>query len=465
MEKKDLIIIGGGPAGYAGAVRASQLGAKVMLLEKEELGGTCLHRGCIPTKSFLQVADVLETTRKSKRFGVMTGEATLDFTKMIGYKDQVIRTIVSGLKGLMTRNEIEVIRGVARFKSKNEIEVTNGNGEITYQANRIIVATGSSRSLPPISGVDGTGVITTDGIFNLQERPKSMAIVGAGPCGVELANIFGILGTKVFLVEMLPQIVPTEDREVADALERCLKKSGITIHTETALKKIEDAENGNKRLTLVNDKAEFGIEVQMVVISTGSQPNTQGLGLENVGVALERGAILANRNMETSESGIWAAGDVTGGIMLAHVASREAEVAAENALGIRSTMEYRAVPACIYTMPEIGSAGLTEAKAVAMGYNIMVGRSFMAANSKALINGERNGFVKIVAESGSGEILGIHILGAHATELVSEAAVCVEKRITVKELSVMIHAHPTLHEAIREAAVGICGGHDGITSV
>ncbi|MBN2568821.1 MAG: dihydrolipoyl dehydrogenase [Deltaproteobacteria bacterium] len=459
MVKKDLIVIGGGPAGYAGAVRAAQLGAKVMLLESAELGGICLHRGCIPTKVFLQVTEVLETARKSKRFGVTTGEATLDFNKMINYKDQVIRTIVSGLHGLMKNNAIEVVKGVGRLKSKNELKVTANNGISSFSTDRIILATGSSRALPPIPGVDGAGVITTDGIFKLQNKPESMAIIGAGPCGVELANIFAVLGTKVYLVEMLPHIVPTEDREVADALERCLKKSGIKTYTGTALEKIEDGENGNKKLTLIHNAGATNAEVQMVVISTGSRPNTQDLGLEDAGVKVERGAILADAKMQTSVPGIWAAGDVAGGIMLAHVASREAEVAAENALGMESKVDYSAVPACIYTMPEIGSAGLSESAAIEKGYDIKIGRSYFAANSKALIQGERNGFVKIVAESGSGEILGIHIFGAHATELVSEAAVCIAKSITIRDLSDIIHAHPTLHEAIREAAVSIDYGN------
>lgn len=455
MERRDLIIVGGGPAGYAAAVRASQLGTKVTLLERAQLGGTCLHRGCIPTKSFLQVAEVLETARKSKRFGVTTGEATLDFAKMVAYKDQAIRTILSGLQGLMRNNAVEVVEGSGTLISRTELRVTTENGDISFQSDRIILATGASRAFPPIPGVDEAGVITTDGLWSLQNRPDSMAIVGAGPSGVELANIFAVLGCKVVLVEMLPQIVPTEDREMADVLERCLKRSGIQIHTGTALQRIEDGGNGNKRLTLAGDQGTTNVEVQMVVISTGSRPNTQGLGLEEVGVRVERGAILADERMGTSVPGIWAAGDVIGGIMLAHVASREGEVAVENALGITSTMDYRAVPACIYTMPEIGSAGLSEAVAREKGHDVRVGRSPMAVNSKALILGERNGLVKIVADAGTDEVLGIHICGPHATELVSEAAVCIAKRVTVEELAVMIHAHPTLHEAIREAAHGM----------
>ena len=453
-----MIIIGGGPAGYAAAVRASRLGAKVMLLEREELGGTCLHRGCIPTKSFLKVAEVLDTVRKSRRFGVTTGEATLDFAKMVTYKDQVIKTILSGLQGLMKNNAIEVVEGSGKLISKTELRVAIQNGDLSFESDRIILATGSSRAVPPIPGVEGAGVITTDGIWSLQNKPNSLAIIGAGPSGVELANIFAILGSKVFLVEMLPQIVPTEDREVADILERCLKRSGIQIFTGTALQKIEDGENGNKRLTLTNDRGTTNVNVQMVVISTGSRPNTQGLGLEEVGVKVEREAIVTDARMGTSVPGIWAAGDVTGGIMLAHVASREGEVAVENALGLSSTMDYRAVPACIYTMPEIGSVGLSEAAAIEKGYSIRIGRSSMAANNKALILGERNGLVKIVADVGSDEVLGIHICGPHATELVSEAAACIAQRVTLDELAIMIHAHPTLHEAIREAAQGVRAG-------
>ena len=455
MEKRDLIVVGGGPAGYAAAIRASQLGAKVTLLEGEKLGGTCLHRGCIPTKSFLRTAELLDAARKSKRFGVTTGEVGLDFKRMMGNKDQVIKTILSGLQGLMKNNDIEVVTGTATLKSRNQLQVSTENGNISFQSDRIILATGSSRARPPIPGVDGDGVVTSDEIFSLTKKPASMAVIGAGACGVELANIFALLGSQVTLVEMLPQIIPTEDREIADTLEKCLKRSRIKTYTGTATQKIEDSDTGKKKLTLANDKGTMAVEVDMVVVSTGSRPNTLGLGLEDVGVKVEKGAIQVNAGMATSVPGIWAAGDVTGGIMLAHVASREGEVAAENAMGGDLSVDYTAVPGCIYTLPEVGSAGLSEAAAVEKGYDIRIGRFPMAANSKALILGERHGLVKIVSDRASGEVLGVHICGPHATELVAEATVCIAKRIQVDELAAMIHAHPTLHETIRDAAMAL----------
>ena len=453
MGKRDVIVIGGGPAGYVAAIRASHLGARVLLVEKESLGGTCLHSGCVPTKSLLRGVEVLELVRRSKLHGITTGEVSIDFVKMRERKDMVIRTLLSGLQGLIKANAIEVAEGKGELISANEVEVETEGENRRFQTRRIILAPGSSATFPPIPGAEGSRVITTNEIFQLTEVPESMAIIGAGASGVEFATIFARLGSKVTLIEMLPHIIPTEDKEIAVALERPLRKIGVQIFTGSRVEEIEDGQEDTKAITLKTEKGRNRVVVRLVLIATGRRPNTAQLGLERAGIRLKRGAIATNERMETSIPGIYAAGDAVGEIMLAHVASAQGKVAAENALGKDATMDYRAVPRCIYTVPEVGAVGLTEREAMEKGYSIKIGRFPLAANSKALIMGEREGFIKIISATGSGKILGINILSPQATELVAAAALAVKMNMPLKDIISTIHAHPTLNEAIKEAAL------------
>jgi dihydrolipoamide dehydrogenase len=454
MEEKDVVVIGGGPAGYVAAIRASQLGAKVALIEKDKLGGTCLNRGCIPTKTLLRGVELIGLVNKAKHYGINTGEVTVDFSKMMKWKDRIVRMLEISIYGLMKSNAVEVIKGRGELISTTQVEVqTERDEKRTIQTKRIILALGSIPSSVSILGADSPGVITTDDALKLSQIPKSLVIIGGGVIGVEFATIFAKLGTRVTLVEMLPQIIPNEDSELALSLEKSLRKDGVQIFTEAQVVGIEDKPNGVKSVILSTGQGERRCETQLVLIATGRQPYIEGVGLERIGVATTEGGIKINEKMETNIAGVYAAGDATGGILLAHVASAEGMIAAENALGKNSKMDYRVVPRCIYTMPEIGTVGMTAREAERKGLPVRLGVFPLAANSKALILGERDGFVKIVTHAKSGEILGFHIFGPQATELVAEVALTMNMKGTVHEILSTLHAHPTLYEAIREAAL------------
>ena len=452
MKKCDLVIVGGGPAGYVAAIRASQLGSKVILIEKDALGGTCLNRGCIPTKALLHSIDVLESVRKGKDYGVNVMEFSIDFTKMMSRKNDVVNTLVGGVNYLMKSNAIEVIKGTGKVISSTEVAV-DGEQQETVEATRIILATGSVSSTVPIPGVDGSGIITSNEALQLAEIPASLLIIGGGVIGVEFATIFAKLGTKVTIVEMLPQIIPTEDQELSASLKRALERDGVRIFNNTQVNRIEDDPKGGKLISVVTGEEEQKLIAELVLVAVGRKPNIEGLGLESLGVKTERGRIIVNDTMETSIPGIYAAGDAIGGILLAHVAFAEGEAAAENALGGKSVMDYKAVPRCIYTMPEVAAVGLTENQAKEKGLNLKAGKFPFAANPRALILGQPGGFIKILSDTDSGEIFGIHIFGPQATELIAEAALAMRMEMTVSEISSTIHAHPTLSEAMRETAL------------
>jgi len=452
VKQGNVVVVGGGPAGYVAAIRASQLDGKVILIEKDSLGGTCLNRGCVPTKALLHSVGVLESARKGKGCGVDVGDIIIDFAKMMSHKDTVVKTLVSGVQYLMKSNAIEVIKGTGRLISPTEVEVDSGQKE-SVRGDRIILTPGSIPSVVPIPGVDGSGVITSDDALRLTEIPQSLLVIGGGAIGVEFATIFAKLGTEVTIVEMLPQIIPTEDLELAKSLKGVLEREGIKIFTGAQVGRIEDDSEGDKLVTVNTGEGEQKLTAELVLVAVGRKPSLEGLGLEGVGIKTERGSIIVNDRMETGVPGIYAAGDAVGGILLAHVASAEGEVAAENALGKDSVMDYRVVPRCIYTMPEIAAVGLTESQAKEEGLDLKVGRFPFSANSKALISGQRDGFVKVLSDAGSGEIYGVHIFGPRATELISEATLAMGMEATVAEISSTIHAHPTLSEAVREAAL------------
>jgi len=452
LKQSDVVIVGGGPAGYVAAIRASQLGSKVILIEKDSLGGTCLNRGCIPTKALLHSVGILESARQGKDYGVNVGEIIIDFAKMMSHKDAVVKTLVTGVQYLMRSNAIEVIKGIGKVISPTEVEVDSGQKE-TIKAAKIILAPGSVPLVVPIPGVDGSGVITSDGVLQLSEIPQSLLVIGGGAIGVEFATIFAKLGTKVTIVEMLPQIIPTEDHELSMSLKGVLERDGIKIFTSAQVRRIEDDPEGDKLISVTTGEGEQKLTAELVLVAVGRKPNIEGLGLEAVGIKTERGRIVVNDRMETSISGIYAAGDAVGGIQLAHVASAEGVVAVENALGKGSAIDYRVVPRCIYTMPEVAAVGLTENQAREKELNLKVSRFPFTANSKALILGQRDGFVKVLSDARSGEIFGVHILGPQATELIPEATLAMKMEATVSEISSTIHAHPTLSEAIRETAL------------
>ncbi|MFC2021969.1 dihydrolipoyl dehydrogenase [Chloroflexota bacterium] len=456
MKQSDVAIVGGGPAGYISAIRASQLGGKVILIEKDSLGGTCLNRGCIPTKALLHSVGILESARKGKDYGVNVGKIVIDFAKMMSHKDAVVNTLVTGIQYLMRSNAIELIKGVGKMISPTEVEVDSGQKESVKGA-RIVLAPGSIPSVVPIPGVDGSGVITSDDALQLSEIPKSLLVIGGGAIGVEFATLFAKLGTNVTIVEMLPQIIPTEDAELSVSLRRVLEHDGIKIFTSAQVSHIEDYPGGGKLISVATEEDEQKLTAELVLVAVGRKPNIEGLGLERVGIKTERGSIIVNDRMETNISGIYAAGDAIGGVQLAHVAFAEGKVAVENALSKDSVIDYRVVPRCIYTMPEVATVGLTERQAREEGLNLKVGRFPFIANPKAVILGQNDGFIKVLSDAKSGEIFGIHIFAPQATELISEATLAMKMNVTVSEISSTIHAHPTLSEALRETALDAQG--------
>jgi len=452
----DIAIIGGGPGGYSAAINASHRGLKVVLIEKDLIGGTCLNRGCIPTKSLLRSAEILDVVRKAGDFGIDPGEICVNFSQMSQRKDAVVRKMVTGLKNLLTGNGVRILKGEGRLTSPRRIEVACPDGQASVQAENIILAPGSMPAAIPIAGADGSNVLDSNGILRLTSLPESLAVIGGGVIGLELATIFAKLGSPVTVMESQASILATEDKDVVDILRRALKKAGVSILEGTTVTEITDATTG-KAVLYEKDGVKTKIEAERVLIAVGRQPATEGLGLEKASVNTEKGWIKVKATLETSQPGIYAIGDATGYQQLAHVAFAQAEVAVDNITGGHTTMEYNTVPRALYTLPELAAVGLTEQQAQEMGNKIATGRFPFISNGRAITMDETQGLVKIVSKSDNGEILGVHICGPNATELIAEAVAVMQKKATVDELGRMIHAHPTLSEAIREAALDTRG--------
>ncbi len=458
MAEKGIVVIGGGPGGYVAAIRAAQLGAKVSLVEKDELGGVCLNRGCIPTKALLHGVELLEVLRAAKEYGINTGEISVDFSKLNTRKERAVKTLVSGVGGLMKSNGVEVIKGTARLLSPQKVEVTDPEGQkSSFQAGKIILATGSSSADLPVAGADLPGVLDSDGALRLTRIPASMVIIGAGPVGLEFGNIFAMLGTKVTILELLPQILPTEDADVASTLEKALRQNKIQIHTNCRVQDIGKQSEGLLKVRALTGDGEKTFESEHVLMAVGRSPNIAGLGLEEAGVRFTKKGITVNEKMETNVPGIYAIGDVTGKWLLAHFASAQGRVAAENAAGQEATMDERVVPRCVYTSPEVACVGITEKEAKAGNPDVKIGKFPFSANGKATILGERNGFIKIIAGKQYDDILGVEIIGPHATDLIGEAVIAMRLESTAMDLADAMHPHPTLTEAMMETALDVNG--------
>ena len=450
-----ITVIGAGPGGYVAAIRGAQLKNEVTLIEKDELGGTCLNRGCIPTKSLIQSANVYWEAKNSSIFGVNTTGVTLDFSVVTKRKEKVVKQLVNGVQFLMKKNKIRVVKGVGTIIDPKTVKIIGSNEEI--KSDSIIIATGSVPSSISVDGIDGNGVINSNEILQIQELPSSMAIIGGGVIGIEFAQIMQRMGVSVSVMEMMPQILPTEDADMALMFESILRKDGIEIFTGVTVKKIETA-NKSKKLTFTTKEGANLKVVEKVLVAVGRSPETNDLGLEKLGINMDKKFIAVNEKMQTNIPGIYAIGDVVGGITLAHLASHEGRCAAENASGIVTNINYGAVPRCIYTSPEIGCVGLTEAQArEKYGSDVVIGRFPFVGNGKAIILEEIGGLVKVIAEKKHGEVLGVEILGPHATELIAEAVLGIHMEATVEDFANAIHAHPTVSEAIMEAALNAKG--------
>ncbi|MDP9381789.1 MAG: dihydrolipoyl dehydrogenase [Chloroflexota bacterium] len=451
----DVAIIGGGPAGYVAAIRAQQLGAKAVVIEKQYWGGVCLNVGCIPTKTMVSTVEVLRLANMGADLG-LKGGVEVDYSAFLDRRGKVTKQLVGGVQGLLKANGATQVFGTARLTAPGELEVQGQDGAQTIRAKNVLVATGSVPAKPPIPGLDLPGVVDSTGLLALSEQPRELVIIGGGYIGIEFGSIFTNLGTKVTVIEMLPRILMQTDEELAKRLTQMLKRDGIEFHFDSQVNAVEEQE-GKLAVRYTEKGQEKTATGDTVLYATSRRPYAEGLGLEELGVEMNGRAIKVNASMETNVPGVYAAGDVIGGIMLAHVAWEESKVAVSNMLGKRAKMEYHAVPAVVYSTPELASVGLTEAEAHDQGYEVKVGRFPFSANGRALGMNEAVGMVKIVSEGGSGEILGAHILGPHASDLIAEPVIAMEMGATAEDIDLTIHAHPTLPESIQEAALGTTG--------
>ena len=450
MSTYDVGIIGGGPGGYVAAIKAAQLGGKVCLIEKGAWGGTCLNRGCIPTKTLFAVANLATQVQEAPDFGVhISGEATIDYPQVLTHKNAVIEQLTGGIAQLLKANKVDTFNGTATLTDRNTISVSKSDGTTEQlHAKNVVIATGSEPAEPPVFEIDENQVLTTTGVLNLTELPESLLIIGGGVSGCEFASIFNALGCQVTVLELLPTILATEDVQVIRHIQLFMKRKGIAIHTGAKLTQVKKSDTD---VTAVLESGEE-ITAEKMLVSIGRRYNTEGIGLEKVGVRTEDGKIVVDTRMQTNIPGIYAVGDVASRYLLAHVASAEGKIAAQNCLGTPVAMDYQVIPWCVFTLPEIGHVGMTEKEATDEGYEVKVGRFPYAANGKALGLRETDGFVKTVSDADSGDILGVHIVGAQASTLIHEAAVGVRLGASAADIAHTVHAHPTLSEMVMESA-------------
>ena len=450
MEKFDIAVIGSGSAGYVAAIRAADLGKKVAIIEHREIGGTCLNRGCIPTKALLRSAEVYTLEKESETFGVKAIDISFDTDAIQKRKQAVVDRLVSGVNFLLKARKVVIKKGSGKLLDEHTIEIKNGENTERISAKDIIIATGSEPAMIPAFKIDRKNVLTSDEALNLTEFPKDILIVGAGAIGIEFGTFLSTFGTKVTIVEMMPQVVPTlKDKKLANIIERMLKKKGIDVKTGTKIENIDIKGDGKVVSTLSNGEA---IQTEKVLVSIGRKLNSTGIGLEELGIKTERGRILVNEELKTNIPNIYAIGDVVGGLLLAHKAQREGIVAAEVIADKGTKMDYRVVPWAIFSSPEIASVGLTEEEAKDKGIEVVTGEFPFTANGKAIAMNEMDGEEKIVARKDTKEIIGAQIIGPEASIMIAELALAVEKHLSLRDIANTIHTHPTLPEVTMEAA-------------
>lgn len=449
----DLIVLGSGPGGYAGAIRAAQLGLKTAVVERAELGGVCLNWGCIPTKALLKSASVYEYARHAEQYGVHVPEATPDLAKIVERSRGVAAQMSKGIEFLLKKHNVEVIAGFGRIADRGVVEVEG----VKYEAKHIVVATGARPRVVPAIPVDGKHIITSKEALVLDRLPETMVVVGSGAIGLEFASFFGTLGTKITVVEYLDRVAPLEDAEISATLERALRKAKMTIMTSTGVQSVR-VENGQCVVAVEGKKGAQTLEADIVLSAVGVAANIEGIGLEEVGVQVERGKIVVDERYRTSVEGIYAIGDVIATPALAHVATAEAVRCVEWIAGHNPTpVDYKVIPSCVYTTPEVSSVGLTEAQAIEAGHEVRIGKFPFTASGKATAAGMRDGLVKLVFDAQTDKLLGAHMVGGTVTEMVAEPTLAMALGATAKELIATIHPHPTLSEGVMEAAAAAHG--------
>ena len=465
-EEYDLVILGGGTGGYVAAIRASQLGLKTALVEKGKLGGTCLHRGCIPSKALLRSAEVYATTKGSEEFGISASDVSVNFGKVQERKNKIVDQLHKGVQHLMKQGKIDVFEGIGRILGPSifspmpgtiSVEMNNGEENEMLIPKNVIVATGSRpRSLPGLE--IGGHVMTSDEALEMEDIPKSVIIVGGGVIGIEWASMLSDFGSEVTVIEYADRIIPTEDKEISKEMQRLMKKKGVKVITSAKVlpETLQQGEGVTISAEVKGEQKEFNAE--KLLVSVGRQANIEGIGLENTDIQVEKGYIVTNEYFQTKESHIYAIGDVIGGLQLAHVASHEGLVAVEHIANQNpSPIDYSLVSKCIYSTPEVASVGYTEEEAKEKGYKVKKGKFSFRAIGKALVFGESDGFVKIIADEETDDILGVHMIGPHVTDMISEAGLARVLDATPWEVAHTIHPHPTLSEAIGEAALAVDG--------
>lgn len=464
MGKKyayDVAVIGSGPGGYIAAIRAAQLGFKVACIEKDEkLGGTCLNVGCIPSKALLQSSEYYAwLTHEAKDHGITAPNPTFSLAEMMQRKTKVVTSLVDGVAGLFKRHQVERIQGTGKLLSPNQIEVDDGKSKRTVEAEYILLATGSEPIQLPFLPFDEKRVLSSTGALSLDAVPKRMLVIGAGVIGVELASVYSRLGAEVIVVEMLDTICPAMDHTMSKTLLQILKKQGLTFHLGVQVTKAV-VEKGVV-LTVNHNDQEMSLAGDVVLVAVGRRPYTKGLGLAEVGIATSpRGFVTVDRNFRTTIPNIFAIGDLVDGPMLAHRASDEGVAAVEIMAGLHPHINYMAIPNVIYTHPEVAALGLTEKEALDMGLKLKIGTSFFKGNARARCTGYTEGLVKVIGDAVTGRLLGMHIIGPHASEMIGEGVIAIEMKATVEQIAKASHAHPALCEAIKEAAINLMDGMD-----